>query len=131
MASSKPVTVPTFLAALSHARKPEIEDLRSLILSADDAIGEQVKWNAPSFGFDGNDRITFRLQPRDRIELIFHRGPGKRPASDAFTFPDPSGLLKWLAPDRAMIAFASAAEIAERRAALITLIRAWLAATRD
>jgi hypothetical protein len=32
------------------------------------------KWNAPSFRHAGEDRVTFRLQPGDKLQLIFHRG---------------------------------------------------------
>ena len=67
-ARSKKAAVEDFLAELPHPRKVEkIEELRAAILGADQAIGEQVKWNAPSFGVDGDDGTTFRLQPGDRV----------------------------------------------------------------
>ena len=67
-------SVTAFLETLEHPRKAEIERLRAIILAADPTLGEQIKWNAPSFGRNGEDRITFRLQPGDKVDLIFHRG---------------------------------------------------------
>jgi hypothetical protein len=61
-----------------------VEAVREIILSTHSGINEQIKWNAPSFGIDGDDRITFRLQPGDRVQLVFHRGAQKR--DDVTTF---------------------------------------------
>jgi hypothetical protein len=95
MARGSSVSVEQFLDALSHPRKAEIQELRAAILGSSPAITEQVKWNAPSFCVNGDDRVTFRLQPGDRVELVFHRGATKRTDSDSFTFADPSGLVQW------------------------------------
>ena len=38
------------------------------LLAIDLPITERVKWNAPSFCVDGDDRVTMRLQPKDRVE---------------------------------------------------------------
>ena len=121
-------TVTAFLGNLAHRRKDEIERLRAIILAAVPALGEQVKWNAPSFGLAGEDRITFRLQPGDRVELIFHRGA--RAKTDAFAFTDPSGLVEWLAPDRGRIGFADMAEIEARAPALTQLVVDWIDVTK-
>jgi hypothetical protein len=67
--------VQAFLQGLRHGRKDEVEAVREIILSAHPGVTERIKWNAPSFCIDGDDRITFRLQPSDRVQLVFHRGP--------------------------------------------------------
>ena len=72
--ASKPPTVEQFLADLDHTRADDIARFRSAIIASDADLSERIKWNAPSFGYDGEDRVTFRLQPRDRFELILHRG---------------------------------------------------------
>lgn len=64
-AATRGIDVPTLLRKLEHGRKDEIDALRSIISSVDRNLTEQVKWNAPSFCYQGNDRITFRLQPAD------------------------------------------------------------------
>ncbi len=98
MPNVKSPLVDTFINELVHSRKPEIEQLRDAILAAPIEITEQVKWNAPSFCCDGDDRVTFRLHPGNRVELVFHRGAKKRADTSTFTFHDPVGHLKWLAP---------------------------------
>ncbi|SEM46170.1 hypothetical protein SAMN05444354_11747 [Stigmatella aurantiaca] len=42
---------------------------------------------------------------------------------------DPSGLLKWAAPDRAVATFASMKDIKAHKVALVGLVRQWLAQT--
>lgn len=67
-------TVDAHLARSEHPRKAAISEVRAIILGADPGITEQIKWNAPSFCYGGDDRVTMRLQPRDCLHLVFHRG---------------------------------------------------------
>jgi hypothetical protein len=46
-----------FISELSHPLKAGIEDVRA-ILASDDGITEHIKWNAPSFCWEGEDRVT-------------------------------------------------------------------------
>ena len=123
--------VTDFLAQLSHPFKPEVEELRKIILSADKKITEQIKWNAPSFCIDGDDRITFRLQPPKYIQLIFHRGAKVRKDAGKFSFKDPAGLVKWITPDRGTVSFKNMAEIKERNKEFTNLVKTWMIATKD
>jgi hypothetical protein len=121
--------VQAFLQGLQHSRKDEVEAVREIILSAHPGITEQIKWNAPSYCIDGDDRITFRLQPGDRVQLIFHRGAQKRDDAATFSFEDGSGLLEWVAPDRALVTFRDLDDVAAKRAAFKDLVRRWMIAT--
>ncbi|RYG48227.1 DUF1801 domain-containing protein [bacterium] len=120
--------VETFLASLQHPMKAEIERVRGIVLAADGRLTERVKWKAPSFCSEGDDRITFNLRPQDRVQLIFHRGAKVKDASD-FAFEDPSGLFKWAAKDRATVELRGIGEIEAHEAALSDLVRRWIAAT--
>src|SRR5437867_3042826 len=91
-----------FIAGLTHPRKREIEELRTAILASNSDITEQVMWNAPSFCYRGADRVTFRLQPGNRVELVLHRGAKARADSDSFEFEDPTGLVAWASSDRVL-----------------------------
>lgn len=122
-------TVEQFLRELEHPRKAEIEDVRALILGAHPGVTEHVKWNAPSFCFEGEDRVTMKLQPRDCLQLVFHRG-AKVKASDGFTFEDPSGLLEWVAADRALVTLQDRAALEAQAPALAAVVSRWLQATR-
>ena len=121
--------VQAFLRGLKHARKDEVEAVREIILSAHPGITERIKWNAPSFCIDGDDRITFRLQPGDRVQLVFHRGARKRDDATTFSFEDGSGLLEWVARDRALVTFEDLDDVKAKRAAFKDLVRRWMIAT--
>lgn len=120
--------VDSYLDGLQHARKPEIEMLRLLILASVPDLVERIKWNAPSFGPGADDRITMRLHPGDRLQLILHRG-AKAGADDFFRFEDPDRLIAWAAPDRGVISFADAADLAAKSVALPDILRRWVACT--
>lgn len=125
MPKTKPSNVDEFLGVLEHSRKDEVEFLRKLILECSPKISERIKWNAPSFCFNGDDRVTMRLQPQDRVELIFHRGV-KVKDSRAFHFEDPSNLLDFKAKDRALISFASLNDIRVKKKPLKELVVRWM-----
>ena len=122
--------VESFLAGVEHRRKPEIHLLRQAILEAVPELSEHVKWNAPSYCIDGDDRVTFRLQPGDRIELIFHRGARPRSDSDSFAFDDPTGLLRMIRADRGAVSFPDSAASRAAIPGVQRLVQAWIAATR-
>lgn len=121
--------VTEFLQRLKHGRKGEVQAIRELILSADPKISEHIKWNAPSFCIEGDDRITFRLQPSDRVQLVFHRGAKKRDDEATFSFKDNSGLLEWVTKDRAQVTFDDLDDVKAKRVALKNLVNRWMKAT--
>jgi len=121
-------TVEQFVRNLDHPMKPGIEALRNAILASNDAITEQVKWNAPSFVYNGEDRVTFTLHPPTRIRLVLHRGAKVRADSADFTFADPSGLVAWSTPDRGVVTFTSVRDAADKEAALLELVNRWILA---
>lgn len=117
--------VDRLLKSLDHPQQDAIEYLRTVILNADPKITEQVKWNAPSFCYDGIDRVTFQLKSKD-IQFIFHRGAKVKDDSDDFTFDDPSGLLKWRTSDRAMVTFKDFADAEAHEAEFSNLVGRWV-----
>jgi len=122
--------VKIFMRDLTHARKEDVENVRELILSADERLSEQIKWNAPSFGIGGDDRMTFRLQPGDPVQLIFHRGVKKRDA-ESFVFEDESGLLDWVAKDGGVVTFADSDHVAREATDFQELVKRWIRAISD
>ena len=106
----------------------EIEAVRKIILSADDKITEHIKWNVPSFCYNGDDRITFNLHAKQGIQLIFHRGAKVKDSKD-LEFNDDTGLLEWKAKDRAILSFTDLADIKSKSAKLKKLVRKWVKAT--
>ena len=120
--------VNSFMAELEHPLKAGIEQLRAAILASNDGITEHVKWNAPSFRYAGVDRVTFRLQPGDRLQLVLHRGAKVRDDAADFRFEDDSGLLDWVAPDRAVVTFRDLDDVAARQVAVVDVVNRWVAA---
>ena len=119
--------VETFLATLDHPSKQEILALREIILGADPAIGEEVKWNAPSFR-TSEHFATFHLRAKDGVQVILHFGAKKRDRSGArAVIADPDGLLQWLADDRATAKFRDRADVEAKRAAFEAVLRQWIA----
>jgi hypothetical protein len=120
--------VERYLNALDHPLADAIADLRRAILVSDPGIAEHIKWNAPSFRYAGDDRVTFRLPPQGGLQLVFHRGAKPKDAN-GFQFNDPHGLLTWVAPDRAIITFRDAADVETRQAATVETVNRWMRAT--
>jgi hypothetical protein len=121
--------VDRFMARLDHPLKDVVEEVRRIILAAGNEITEHIKWNAPTFGYDHQDRVTFRLYPREGVQLIFHRGAKAR-AGDGFSFADDSGLLKWLAHDRAAVTLLDRQDVEAKEASLARVVKRWMDATR-
>jgi hypothetical protein len=128
MAKTSP-TVEQFMLALDHPLKAEIEAVRSLVKGANAAITERIKWNAPSYCIDGDDRITLKLHPPRQIQLVFHRGAKVKDASD-FTFTDESGLITWATVDRGLVTIRDMDDLKDKRSDLVALINRWVEATR-
>jgi hypothetical protein len=108
--------------------KEGIVGLRAAILDSNPAISEHIKWNAPSFTYDGIDRVTFRLQPSNRFQLIFHRGAKVRADTADFVFEDNTRGLNWLAPDRAAVDFPNLESVNARKDEVVALVNRWVLA---
>jgi hypothetical protein len=118
--------VDELMAHLDHPLKEGVQRLRTAILASNDTITEHIKWNAPSFRHAGQDRVTFRLQPGNKLQLIFHRGAKPRADTATFAFDDPTGLMTWLAPDRAVIDFPDLQAVTTNKAKVASLVNRWV-----
>ena len=113
-----------FMKKLEHPLKKSIEEFREVILSSNKGISEHIKWNAPSFCYNGEDRITFNLRT-DHFMLIFHRG-AKAKDNKKFIFNEGEELLEWLAPDRAVVKFYSVEEVKAKKSILKKVVSEWI-----
>ncbi|MFA6086597.1 DUF1801 domain-containing protein [Mucilaginibacter sp.] len=113
---------------LDPAVKDAIEALRQIILSTDSQIGEQIKWNNPSFYYTGpmapfdpkeykRDIIVMNLF-KNRIMLVLPSGAKVN---------DTSGLLEGDYKDgRRTVVFKDMADVEAKTAALQHVIKKWL-----
>lgn len=118
-----------FLRDLDHPLKKEMEAVRKIILGVSPEIREGIKWNAPSFRTK-EYFATLNLRAKDgkdRIWLILHMGAKAKDNTKTLEISDPTGLLTWLAKDRALVTFSDAKDIKAKRTALETFIREWIA----
>lgn len=115
-----------FMATLDHPHKADIEALRAAIRAVDPAIAEGIKWNSPSWRTTEYFATT-HLRGRTGFSLILHLGAKARalPAG-GLNIADPTGLLKWLGPDRAQVTFATSADFTARLPALQAVLRDWV-----
>ncbi|MDF2651149.1 MAG: hypothetical protein K0Q73_6954 [Paenibacillus sp.] len=119
-----------FLNNLEHPLKEEIEEVRKIILSANDQINEHIKWNAPSFTFENEDRVTFNFHGKGYFRLVFHCGAKvKNIKSEGRLFDDTTGLLDWVTNDRAMVTFTDMNDVSAKKDRLVEVITNWLKAT--
>jgi hypothetical protein len=125
------MTVDQFLRDLEHPLKPAIELLRTTVLSVHSDVGEEIKWNAPSF-FLADHFATINLgrktkaRPDDHIMLILHRGARAKAPKAKPSIADPDGLLQWLGTDRAALTFHTLADVKQRQRALKAVLKQWI-----
>ena len=128
--SNKEVT--EFLNELNHPFRNEIEELRDVILASDKNLVENIKWNAPNYSFENEDRITMRIQPlTTKVQLIFHRGAKKQEQPRDKLIESKSKMLVWKENDRAIITFKNSQEIEDGKAELEKIINEWLTAAKN
>jgi hypothetical protein len=91
---SDPDKVDAYIKRLKHPLKDVVSSLRKIILEADPQIGEEIKWNAPTYFYTGEMEqsdpklykrylIVFNLFKNDCIRLVFWGG-GKINAKSGF-----------------------------------------------
>jgi hypothetical protein len=82
---SEPRKVDEYMKKLHHPLAELVQALRQNIIEVDPSIGEEIKWNAPTFFFTGEMKhsnpkeyrrylVVFNLYQKDRIRLVFWRG---------------------------------------------------------
>jgi hypothetical protein len=120
--------VTRFLIELNHPFIEEINELRTIILSSEKEIVENIKWNGPNYMFNNQDFLTMRINPPKKIQLIFHRGAKKLQQPENKLIQDASTLLVWKENDRAILELNSLDQIRKNKTNLIEIIEKWICA---
>ena len=127
--ASEPEKVDAYMSRLKHPLAKVVEDLRQIILSTDEEIGEEIKWNAPTFFYAGKMKptnpkeyrryiVVFNLFKQDCIRLVFPSGAKVK---------DASGLLQGdYADGRRLAMFYSSKDVRSKAKALRAVITQWL-----
>lgn len=121
-------TLDEFLNGLSGDKRQQVDVLRNLILTTEPRLKEHIKWNAPSYVLDGEDRITFNLMNKQElVKLVLHMGATRKEEKNASPImQDDSGLIEWNSDTRGTITFASLGDIESHLAQLKKIIKDWL-----
>jgi len=121
--------VTEFITASQHPLKEVMQALREIILAADTAIAEHIKWNAPAFyynaemaAFDAKeykrDIVVYNIRKNDYILLIFPTGN---------VINDTKGLLDGDYEDgRRMVTIKNMEDLNTKKEALKEVIQQWL-----
>jgi hypothetical protein len=120
--------VTRFLIELNHPFIEEINELRTIILSSEKELIENIKWNGPNYTFNNQDFLTMRINTPKKIQLIFHRGAKKLQQTENKLIQDASNLLVWKENDRAILELNSSDQIRKNKTTLIEIIEKWICA---
>ncbi len=119
--------VTEFMSNLDHPRKPEIEAVLRNITSSHPQLKPHIKWNAPSFQYQEEDRVTFNLRGKDFFLIIFHCGTKVKERKDKKPLiEDTTGLLEWVASDRATVKLTNMEDVVAKKEKLGEVIAKWL-----
>jgi hypothetical protein len=97
-----------------HPLDAAMRRARDIILKADDRVTESIKWNTPTFAYNGN--IASFNPSKKLISIMFHRGaeiPGEHPRLE--------GEGKLVRTMR----LATLDEVESARSELTAVVRAW------
>jgi uncharacterized protein YdhG (YjbR/CyaY superfamily) len=108
--------VDTWFAKYDNPMKPVAQEVRRIIMAADPKIEEIIKWQAPTFMYNGN-LASFFPKSKQHASLMFHTGaqiPGKFPSLEGDG--ETSRVMK----------FASVADVKKKQNELRRIVKAWI-----
>lgn len=121
-------TVDEFLDDQSKDKRAQILALREIILGSEPSLTENIKWNAPNYIFDGEDRVTFNVVNKEGvIKLILHMGASKKEdKKSAPIMNDDSGLISWNSNIRGTLTFTDIDDIHAQQNKVGSIVEKWL-----
>jgi uncharacterized protein YdhG (YjbR/CyaY superfamily) len=124
-----PKSVTEFIQKLEPDFAQFIEAIRQLILSSSPEVGEQIKWNSPSFFYQGEMKPFDPKEYKRDIVVV-----NVRKAQALLVFPtgakidDTTGLLEGnYADGRRLVTFKTLENVNARGSDLQQVIRQWIA----
>ncbi len=129
MNPSSPLSVADLVSSLDDPTREQVQLLRDIIGSLGADLAEHIKWNAPSYVFDGEDRITMNLRNKQGlVKLVLHMG-ATRPENKkgAPVLLADEGIVEWASDIRGFVTFADLADIRAQEPAVRRVLAGWLA----
>lgn len=120
--------VTEYIQKLDPALAELAEVIRQIILSTDKEIGEQIKWNSPSFFYTGEMKpFNPKEYKRDIVVVNLHRGHALLVFPTGARVNDTAGLLEGDYKDgRRMIKFQDLEDVQSKEKSLQKVIKEWL-----
>lgn len=118
-----------YLDKIEQPLRVVMQEVRRVILSAGNQIGEEIKWNAPAFFYTGEMKpfnpkeykrhiVVFNVAKNNSLRLVFISGAKMN---------DTTGLLEGNYPDGRRIApFNNIDDVKQKEQALTAAIQKWL-----
>ncbi|MEP6648538.1 MAG: DUF1801 domain-containing protein [Lapillicoccus sp.] len=110
--------VDAWFEAYDNPQADLVQRVRTVILDASPEVAEVIKWQAPTFVYQGNI-ASFYPKSKQHVSLMFHQGA---------SLPDPTGLLEGAGDTSRVAKFANAEDLTAKAGALADLVRTWVAA---
>jgi uncharacterized protein YdhG (YjbR/CyaY superfamily) len=121
-----------FMIKFRDERKQLVEAILKAINEECPTLTETIKWNAPTFCYNGKDRMTIMLHKKDRVGLILHTGAKpKEDKKSPHLFRDETELLEWNSNIRATISFFDVSEFLSKRDLFKKCINRWIEETKE
>ncbi len=120
--------VDEFLSELGSEQLTQVQTLRKYILDEVPSLTEHIKWNAPSYHIDGEDRITFNtINKQQAVKLVFHMGAIRKENKAGEPILKGTTLVEWVSDIRGYMTFNSLDEITSNEKEIKRIISAWTA----
>lgn len=125
----KYISVEDFLADLDDTKKAQVLKVREYILATEPTLEEHIKWNAPSYILNGEDRITFNLLNKDGVvQLVLHMGAKRKEDKNAGpVLQNESSLITWASDIRGYLSFRDINDVLAKEKDLKRIVEDWLA----
>lgn len=121
-------SVSEFLDELNEDKKVQVQELRTVINNSEMNLEEIIKWNAPSYVVNGEDRITFNINKEGLVELILHMGATRKENKNGEPImKDDTGFIEWNSDIRGMIVFQNIEDVRAKKEIVAEIIKRWLA----
>jgi len=121
--------VTNFIQSLEPSFRATIQLIREIILETDTSISEQIKWNNPSFYYNGEMKpFNPKEYKRDMIVMNLHKNRILLVMPSGAKVNDQSGLLTGdYADGRRLIQCKDMDDVIRKKKAMQEILRAWLA----
>lgn len=121
-------TVDEYLGELDESRRLQIQKLREYIIEVDSSLSEHIKWNAPSYVKDSEDRITFNTMNKERVvKLVFHMGATRTENKKGQPVLNNTEIIQWVSDIRGYATFKDLDEIVSQEESIKQTVSDWLA----